>query len=246
MMDAQLSGATAGGGETLTNTPVLPVRANRTLPLLLAATALAILFSAWLLWRHRHHQAVEPSPPKASVLIPTEAEPNAPVLAKAAVAAATRASSAADSFEETLASLREMIRTLVSRQDANEAVDRKQDEQISALRSDLDRLIADQQSQREAAAQHPTVTKVPPVRRHIARAAATAPAPVDAAVLAVDLWGGQPSVVVSRGGGASGEVRFLSQGESQGRVTLKRGDVSGQRATFSTPTGEFTLGAGEH
>jgi hypothetical protein len=41
------------------------------------------------------------------------------------------------------------------------------------------------------------------------------------------------------------DVRFISQGETQGRITLKRADVASQRATFATPTGEFTMSAGE-
>lgn len=60
-------------------------------------------------------------------------------------------------------------------------------------------------------------------------------------VLAVDLWGGKPSVVLSRPGANGTELKFFNEGESQGRVTVKRADVGSQNATFATPSGEFTL-----
>ena len=63
----------------------------------------------------------------------------------------------------------------------------------------------------------------------------------DGSVLAVDLWGGKPSVALARTGTGGTELRFFNEGESQGRVTLKRADVGSQKATFATPTDEFTL-----
>ena len=82
----------------------------------------------------------------------------------------------------------------------------------------------------------------PPARRTVA-ARPTRPSPTssaDASVLAVDLWGGKPSVAVGRPGATGTELRFLNEGESQGRVTLKRADIASQNATFVTPDGERT------
>ena len=89
-----------------------------------------------------------------------------------------------------------------------------------------------------AQAQRPT----PPARR-TAAARPARPSPTssaDASVLAVDLWGGKPSVAVGRPGAEGTELRFLNEGESQGRVTLKRADIASQNATFVTPEGERT------
>lgn len=82
----------------------------------------------------------------------------------------------------------------------------------------------------------------PPARRTAAARPArpSATASADASVLAVDLWGGKPSVAVGRPGAAGTELRFLNEGESQGRVTLKRADIASQNATFVTPEGERT------
>jgi hypothetical protein len=79
--------------------------------------------------------------------------------------------------------------------------------------------------------------------RRTAAARPARPSPTssaDASVLAVDLWGGKPSVAVGRPGAAGTELRFLNEGESQGRVTLKRADIASQNATFVTPEGERT------
>ena len=81
-------------------------------------------------------------------------------------------------------------------------------------------------------------------RTRVARAApapVTPPVTTDASVLAVDMWGGRPSVAVGKTGATGMELRFLNEGESNGSVTLKRADVGSQRATFNTPGGELTL-----
>jgi len=82
--------------------------------------------------------------------------------------------------------------------------------------------------------------------RRVASAKATPPASAtptgaEGSVLAVDLWGGKPSVALARSGASGTELRFFNEGETQGRVTVKHADIGTQKATFSTPSGEFTL-----
>jgi hypothetical protein len=69
--------------------------------------------------------------------------------------------------------------------------------------------------------------------------------PETGAVLAVDMWGGVPSVAVARTGATGTELRFLNEGESQGNVTLKSADMAAQKATFNTPAGDLTLASQE-
>lgn len=70
--------------------------------------------------------------------------------------------------------------------------------------------------------------------------------PDDAAqLLAVDLWGGKPSIVVSRGRGKDADITFLNEGEKQGRVTVKRADVGTQRAILATGKGDVILSKDE-
>jgi hypothetical protein len=54
----------------------------------------------------------------------------------------------------------------------------------------------------------------------------------EVALLAVDMWGGKPSVVVGTTDPSNQQVRVLKPGDSLNGVTLKQVDVSGQKATF--------------
>lgn len=80
-----------------------------------------------------------------------------------------------------------------------------------------------------------------PDRRATGAGTASTASSAEGAVLAVDLWGGKPSVALARSGEGGTELRFFNEGETQGRVTVKRADVATQKATFATPAGEFTL-----
>lgn len=64
-------------------------------------------------------------------------------------------------------------------------------------------------------------------------------------LLAVDLWGGKPSIAVRRGVGAAGDITFLSEGEKQGRVTVRHADVGAQKAVLGTDKGEVVLSKDE-
>jgi hypothetical protein len=181
--------------------------------------------------------------------------PASGVLAKAAVAGAQGASIAAQAVTDTFASLRVALDQLTGRVATLEAHDRGHDEQIAALRSDVDALKADRvtaaASAATAASGASARVSAGRVRRHVMAAARPAPSAVSAAasaaeagtVLAVDLWGGRPSVALGRTvpGSEGTELRFFGEGETQGRVTVKRADPGSQTATFATPAGEFTL-----
>ena len=188
-------------------------------------------------------------------------------LASAAVAAANGASTAITAAVDTFASLRLSIDQLTGRVGAVEARERARDEQLASLRMDVDALKTAPLAARAASASPTSVvaTGAEPERAEVAPAsrvvahrriasarrstaantAAATPAAArgsaDGSVLAVDLWGGKPSVALARTGTGGTELRFFNEGESQGRVTLKRADVGSQKATFVTPTGEFTL-----
>ena len=187
-------------------------------------------------------------------------------LANAAVAAANAASTAITAAVDTFASLRLSIDQLTGRVGAVEARERARDEQLASLRMDVDALKTAPVAARAASASPNAVAatdaeaeraEVAPAPRVVAHrrtasprrsTAANTPAPpaaargsADGSVLAVDLWGGKPSVALARTGTGGTELRFFNEGESQGRVTLKRADVGSQKATFVTPTGEFTL-----
>ena len=187
-------------------------------------------------------------------------------LASAAVAAANGASTAITAAVDTFASLRLSIDQLTGRVGAVEARERARDEQLASLRMDVDALKTAPLTARAASASpnavaatdaEPERAEVAPAPRVVAHRRAASPrrstsantpaspaaarGSADGSVLAVDLWGGRPSVALARTGASGTELRFFNEGESQGRVTLKRADVGSQKATFATPTGEFTL-----
>ena len=208
----------------------------------------------------------ESEPVKLPVAAAKPAASAGNALASAAVAAANGASTAITAAVDTFASLRLSIDQLTGRVGAVEARERARDEQLASLRMDVDALKTAPLTARAASASPTSVvaTDAEPVRAEVAPAprvvahrrtasprrstAANPPVPsaaargsADGSVVAVDLWGGKPSVALARTGTGGTELRFFNEGESQGRVTLKRADVGSQKATFVTPTGEFTL-----
>lgn len=219
--------------------PGTRARRSRAVPAVLTLTAIALIAGAGVVWWQRTHSAptsspLEPAPATASILVPAE---ELSASAPSAGPVAIPAEAPADPASDALNALRTAIDELKSRIDALETSDGTRGEQLATLRADLDKVTAAQRAMPEAAparrVRRAMTSNVPPPQRP------------DASILAVDLWGGTPSVVVGKAGAGGTEVRFLNQGETQGRVTLQRADVGGQRATFSTPTGEFTLGTGE-
>ena len=251
------------------------------LPLVAATLSVGLLATAAWLAMNRHPAGVSPLEPTAatsSVLVPAEREPvqtkvaaikpvalAGDALAGAAVAlnngASTAASATLAAMSDTFTTLRVALDQLTGRVGGLEAHVRLHDEQIAALRLDVDNLKNVPLAARAAGASASAVAavggagvrpvlprKVAPVRRGVAANAAPAPSPLAAgrisaegSVLAVDLWGGKPSVALARAGSSGTELRFFNEGESQGRVTLKRADIGSQKATFATPSGEFTL-----
>jgi hypothetical protein len=144
--------------------------------------------------------------------------------------------------------------SLTGRVDRLETVTAKPDEQIAALRTDVDTLR--QGAPRTAASSplsaapgrtgelvitpRPRAATVHPTQAPIPVATVARPA-AEAQLLAVDLWGGKPSVVVSRTTGTGSDVRFLGEGERQGSVTVRAADVAAQSATFDTAGGAVTI-----
>lgn len=60
-------------------------------------------------------------------------------------------------------------------------------------------------------------------------------------LLSVDVWNGQPSVAVGRSRAGANEVRFLTEGDSNGHATVKRADVGEQRAVIGTDKGDVVI-----
>lgn len=72
----------------------------------------------------------------------------------------------------------------------------------------------------------------------------SSPAPkpeLQAELLAVDLWDGQPSIVVGTNAPGDKRSRVLAVGDTFNGITLQSVDVAAQRATFATGTGTVTL-----
>lgn len=151
--------------------------------------------------------------------------------------------------QDLMSMLRSAVDALILRTDAVEQHDRLHETQIAELRADLQALKATQQGKSDAAKVSHNLSHGRSRSTHYAaaRTAKPKPAPVatvpseQGALLAVDLWAGKPSVVLSRTSPSGTELRFFNEGETSGHVTVKQADVATQRAMFATPTGEFTL-----
>jgi hypothetical protein len=226
----------------------VPVRGRKRAPVLLGIVTIAVASAAGITWWQRSHlpsriNTLEPVPAATSILIPDEE--GATPLQSATTGPAPKASAPGvpDPKEDGAAPLRASLEQLTSRVSALEDSSRAQAEQIAALRSSLEQAAA-RQAERPP---HAVQADAAPARsqRRSPGAAPLQKQPPTASVLAVDLWGGQPSVVVGKDGADGAELRFISQGETQGRITLKRADVANQRATFATSAGEFTMGVGD-
>jgi type II secretory pathway pseudopilin PulG len=220
-------------------------------PALLALMTVAVASAAGITWWQRSHQqsganTLEPVPAATSILIPDEGGPDTAPVGPKAPAAQASAPGASDPKGDSDAPLRAGIEQLKARVAALEDAGRAQAEQITALRNSLDQISARQAERAAERAPQAVQANAAPTRsrRPAATAGASQKQPT-ASVLAIDLWGGQPSVVVSKDGADGAELRFISPGETQGRVTLKSADVANQRATFATSAGEFTMSAGD-
>ena len=242
------SAASATGAEPVhQRSPASPVRGRRRTPAMLAILTIAVASAAGIAWWHRSHlpsrtDTLDPLPAATSILIPDEEPVTPPQSAPSAPARQASAPGVSGAQEDEASPLRASMEQLAARVSALEDSSRAQAEQISTLRSSLDQAAA---RQAERAAQAVQANTAPARSRRTSPAAAQPQKQPTASVLAVDLWGGQPSVVVGKDGADGAELRFISQGETHGRVTLKRADVATQRATFSTAAGEFTMGAGD-
>jgi hypothetical protein len=225
----------------------VPVRGRKRAPVLLGIVTVAVASAAGITWWQRSHlpsrtNTLEPVPAATSILIPDEEGATPLQSAPSAPAPQASAPGVQDPKEDGAAPLRASLEQLTSRVSALEDSDRTQAEQIAALRISLEQAAA-RQAERPP---HAVQANAAPARspRRSPGAAPSQKKPT-ASVLAVDLWGGQPSVVVAKEGADGAELRFIGQGETQGRVTLKRADVANQRATFATSDGEFTMGVGD-
>ena len=242
---------------------------------LLGAAILCLAGAGWLGWQ-RHGapklSPLEPTPAIAKIPVPLPSEMSQTQASKKSVPAIAAPSSksidpaAADAVDEltgststsslpsavvdALATLRTALHTLTGRTDSIEASERanaalvqEHAGKLAELRKEVDllkngapRTLAGRSGVPRLAAK-PAAKPISPVP----------PPAAEASVLAVDLWGGRASVAVSRTDPAAGtELRFLNEGESHGRVTLKRADITTQNATFVTPEGERTFAAREH
>jgi hypothetical protein len=242
------SAASTTHAERVDQQPVpVQVRARKRAPVLLGIVTVAVASAAGITWWQRSHlpsriNTLEPVPAATSILIPDEEGATPLQSAPSAPAPQASAPGVPDAKEDGAAPLRASLEQLTSRVSALEDSGRTQAEQIAALRSSLDQAAARQAERPPHAVQANAAPARSPRRSPSAAPSQKQPT---ASVLAVDLWGGQPSVVVAKDGADGAELRFISQGETQGRVTLKRADVANQRATFATSDGEFTMGVGD-
>lgn len=233
--------------------PAASARSKRAArPVLLAITTIAVASAAGVTWWQRSHMPVnagtlEPVPATTSILIPGEDVGAVSPEEATAPSAPASAPQAPDSKQDGLSPLRVNLEQLASRVSSLEEADRTHAEQIADLRAALDKATARHADRDKSAEQARPLQAGASPSRAMRSASSTSPAPKPptASVLAVDLWGGQPSVVVGKDGAGGTELRFISQGETQGRVTLKSADAANQRATFATPTGEFTMSVGD-
>lgn len=111
---------------------------------------------------------------------------------------------------------------------------------LADLKARVDGLISDQAT--KAAAPSATTPRVARLRPKPAAAPASAPVPTGT-VLAVDLWDGQPSVVVGTGVPADKRVLFLREGDSKNGVTVKAANPAAQSALFDVNGREALLRA---
>lgn len=111
---------------------------------------------------------------------------------------------------------------------------------LADLKARVDGLATDNAA--KAAATSATTARVARARPKPAAAPASAPVPTGT-VLAVDLWDGQPSVVVGTGVPADKRVLFLREGDSKNGVTVKAANPTAQSALFDVNGREALLRA---
>ncbi len=111
---------------------------------------------------------------------------------------------------------------------------------LADLKTRVDGLATDHAA--KAAATSATTARVARARPKPVAAPASAPVPTGT-VLAVDLWDGQPSVVVGTGVPADKRVLFLREGDSKNGVTVKAANPAAQSALFDVNGREALLRA---
>ena len=193
-------------------------------------------------------RVAQSTPAQPAITDATTATPsasNSSLADPAALGLATNAGHAAGASKSpsttTLDDVFGKIKDLVSTVEQVVQGQKAQEERDAKMQADLDSLkqeIARLQSRRTAAnhAAHA------PVRPQVPQQPTPVAAAEDSAqLLSVDVWDGKPSVVVGRGRGRDTDVRFLNEGDTQGRVTVKKADVGSQRAILSTGKGEIVM-----
>jgi len=222
--------------------------------------ALALVFgigAAGLIWHKssKHQLSGLPSPESTGEVVPVPSRVDDPAkgLASPAEGALTASVSPASApasgvvssiapkvkvnLEDVLQKVESLatdVKSLLTGHDDHES-------RIAALESELQAL---KELQAKAAAPKPAVRRTGATHRPVSTAPVRPPVQQqeDAAqLLSVDVWDGRPSVAVGRTHGGASDVRFLTEGDTQGRVTVKKADVGSQRAVLATDKGEVVL-----
>jgi hypothetical protein len=217
------------------------------------ATAPGIAETVTVQTRPVPQQTGLPAPAEAAALNPVAPSVSAASAPNALITAAVAASSAAQNVvekpvTELVARVSAAVNALTGRVDKLEDTATRHTDLIAALRADIDVLRARPAQAvtgvgTTTSSPRPTGDATTPRQRPapITRAAPAEPPAADAQLLAVDLWGGKPSIVVSRTTATGADLRFLGEGERQGAVTVRTADIAAQTATFDTSKGEVTL-----
>lgn len=161
------------------------------------------------------------------------------------IGAAALVHDVARSVAEAVAPVRSAVSQLADRVATYEANAKRQADDIASMRRDVDAAITRVQLalDRNANVTHARTASVPRAARSTETGQPTARDKPE--LLAVDMWGGKPVVVVARKTPEGTTLRFLTEGETQGTVRVHKADVVGQSATFTTPGGDVTLNAEE-
>ena len=145
--------------------------------------------------------------------------------------------SSATTLDDIFGKIKDLVSTVeqvVQGQKAQEERDAKMQADLDSLKQEIARLQA-RRTPAHQAAHAPVRPQAPQQPTPVATAEDSAQ------LLSVDVWDGKPSVVVGRGRGRDTDVRFLNEGDTQGRVTVKKADVGSQRAILSTGKGEIVM-----
>lgn len=231
-------------------TPLSVRRASRT-GLWLICAVIFIGIAVALYW-HKVRRPAEPGLPNPGhsgqvVPVPSEMAPKSQGLADPADVVAENASAASSAIaslpamaKATLGEVAEKLESLTT--SVGELVHGQSDleNRLTTAESEIAQLK--EQLAKVAEPRKPVAPQRRPAPAHRPQVAAPAQVSDEAAeLLSVDVWDGKPSVVVGRSRSGTRDVRFLNEGDTQGRVTVKRADVDSQRALLTTDKGEFVI-----